>query len=421
MTHVATPHPYGLSAEVAGLKVALVHDWLVTYRGGEKVLEQLCRLFPAAPIYTLFHKRGSQPLSIEHHRIVESALGRLPGARKRHRYLLPLYPFAIERFDLSEYDLVISTSHAVAKGVLTRADAVHVSYVHTPMRYVWDKEADYRDAASPLVRAAFAVVSPLLRLWDESSERRVDHFVANSRTVARRIWKRYRRDATVIFPPVDTDRFSVAASRPGKDAPYLAVSALVPYKRIDLLMDVFQHGKRKLVIVGDGPELGRLQRYASPNVSFVGHLSGARLAELYRTSRAFLFPGEEDFGITPLEAQASGLPVIAYGRGGATETVVPLNHAAGDGKAPTGVWFTTQSATAIERAIEEFERNEDKFMPGAIRAWAESFHRDRFLREMSQYVNDVWAHAQGELGRPELTDGGAKAPTQLDRFRSKRG
>ncbi len=371
------------------MRVALVHDWLVTHRGGEKVLECLCRLFPDAPIYTLFHQPGSQPLSIERHRIVESELAKLPGARRRHRLFLPLFPFAVERFDLSAYDLVISTSHAVSKGVITRADALHVCYVHTPMRYVWEKESDYLAHAGPLTKAAFAVCAPFLRLWDESSEKRVDHFVANSRTVARRIWKRYRREAHVINPPVDVDRFTPSEAPPARDAPFLAVSALVPYKRIDLLIAAFSGLDRRLDIVGAGPERQRLERLAPPNVRFLGHRTGAQLAALYRSCRALVFPGEEDFGITPVEAMAAGRPVIAFGRGGVSETVIPVNHPAGAGRAPTGLWFMEQTEEALRAAILELDAAEDKLLPRAIREWAEQFHRDRFMREMRDHLELV--------------------------------
>lgn len=376
---------------LADLKVALVHDWLVTYRGGEKVLEGLCRLFPNAPIHTLLFERGSQPLSIERHTIIESPLAKIPGARKRHRMLLPLYPWAIEQFDLSAYDLVVSTSHAVAKGVITRADALHVCYVHTPMRYVWELAHEYTRDMSPLMRAAVSVVSPMLRLWDESSERRVDHFVANSRTVARRIHKRYRRDAHVIHPPVDVDRFTpMAKVTPPADAPYLVVSALVPYKRIDLVIDAFKTGRRRLIIVGDGPERARLEREAGPNVRFVGYQSSAELCEHYKSCQALLFPGEEDFGITPVEAMAAGRPVIAYARGGATETVVPLGHQRGEGKAPTGVWFDQPTTNALVHAIERFEMHREKFIASAISEHARRFHGDRFLGEMKSLLEGVW-------------------------------
>jgi glycosyltransferase involved in cell wall biosynthesis len=395
------------------LKVALVHDWLVTYRGGEKVLEALCRLFPSAPIHTLLFERGSQPLSIERHPIIESPLAKIPGARKRHRLLLPLYPWAIEQFDLSEYDLVVSTSHAVAKGVITRADAVHVCYVHTPMRYVWELSGEYTRTMRPVMRAAISAVAPLLRLWDESSERRVDHFVANSRTVARRIHKRYRRDAHVIYPPVDVDRFTPVARTPiAKDAPYLAVSALVPYKRIDLVIDAFKTGRRRLVIVGDGPERARLERDAGPNVHFAGYQTSAQLTEHYRRCQALLFPGEEDFGITPVEAMAAGRPVIAYARGGATETVVPLAHPKGEGKAPTGVWFDAQTTQGLVQAIERFEQNREKFIPAAISEHARRFHADRFLGEMKSLLEGVWqsfSHTGSTSSVAVLPTNGARA------------
>ena len=354
-----------------------MHDWLVTYRGGERVLESLCALYPDAPIYTLFWQKGSQPATIESHRIVESPLARIPLARRFHRYFLPLYPWAIEQLDLSAYDLVISTSHAVAKVAITRADATHVSYVHAPMRYVWEFAREYFAHAPLPVRVMASAVSPLLRVWDESTANRVDHFIANSETVRARIKKRYRRDAVVIHPPVDVDRFAPGS---GKRSYYLAVSALVPYKRLDILIRAL--ADRPLVIVGDGPERERLQAMAGANVSFRGSLSGEELAEAYRGARALIFPGEEDFGITPLEAMASGTPVIAYGRGGATETVIPLGQAHA-----TGVFFHEQTAVSLMAALERFEKA--SFVPAdAVRRAAE-FARPRFEQEIAAHLKEL--------------------------------
>lgn len=366
----------------------MVHDWLVTYRGGERVLESLCALYPEAPIYTLFWLKGSQPPSIEAHRIIESPLARIPLARRFHRYFLPLYPWAIEQLDLAHYDLVISTSHAVAKGAITRADAVHVSYVHAPMRYVWEFAREYFAHAPLPVRVLASAVSPFLRMWDESTANRVDHFIANSETVRARIKKRYRREAVVVHPPVDVDRFA-----PGTTARsyYLAVSALVPYKRLDILITAL--AGRPLVIVGDGPERERLQALAGPQVSFRGSLSGDALAETYRGARALIFPGEEDFGITPLEAMASGTPVIAFGRGGATETVIPLGQ-----PHPTGLFFHEQTAASLLAAVEHFEKNEARFLVADGVKRASAFARPRFERELATVLRTI-THPAKRKGR----------------------
>ncbi len=363
------------------MKVALVHDWLVTYRGGERVLESLCALYPEAPIFTLFHTPGSQPQSIESHRIVESPLARIPGARQRHRYFLPLYPWAIEQLDLREFDLVISTSHAVAKGAITRADALHICYVHAPMRYVWDFASEYFSHASLPVRFMASATAPFLRLWDESTAHRVDHFIANSETVRQRIHKRYRREAAIIHPPVDIARFSPGA---GKRDYYLVVSALVPYKRTELVIEALAPLGRRLIIAGDGPERARLEQLANDDVQFVGALSAAELAELYRGARALLFPGEEDFGITPLEAMASGTPVIAYGRGGATETVIPFGA-----PHPTGLFFAEQTASALRAAIERFETL--TFLPEDGVRRASGFSRERFEKELKAFLRSLEA------------------------------
>ena len=305
-------------------KAVLVHDWLTGQRGGEKVLEVLAEIFPEAPICALFHFKGSQHPDLEKRDIRTSFLQKAPFLRGRYRYYLPLFPLAVEMFDLREFDLVISTSHCVAKGAIPRPDALHISYIHSPMRYAWTLYFSYfsPDRLSLFPRLIIPPAIHRLRIWDESSSARVDHFVANSANVARRIEKYYRRGSDVIPPPVDTDFFRPDESVPNGDY-FLSVSALVPYKRLELAVEVFTRTGAPLKIVGKGPEYKELRKMAGRNVEFLGSVGAEDLRALYRGARAFLLPGEEDFGIATLEAQACGTPVIALGRGGSLETVVP--------------------------------------------------------------------------------------------------
>jgi glycosyltransferase involved in cell wall biosynthesis len=369
------------------VRVALVHDWLTGMRGGERVLDELAGLFPDADLYTLFHVPGATSERIERLRIFASPLSRLPGAARHYRKLLPLYPWAIERFRLSGYGLVLSTSHAVAKGVRVDPGTPHLCYCHTPMRYVWDQADAYlgrglrRAAAAPLVR--------YLRRFDlrTAGPDRVQRFVANSRNVAARIRERYGREAAVVYPPVAVGRI-----RPSGRAPedfFLLVGGFVPYKREDVVLEAFRRLRRRLVVVGDGPQRARRLAQAPPGVEFPGRVSDADLADLYARARALIFPAEEDFGIAAVEAQAAGRPVIALGRGGALETVVPPG-AEGDGGAPTGLFFAEQTAGSLAEAVLAFERLEAEFDPRAIRAHALRFAPERFRagieREIAQLL-----------------------------------
>jgi glycosyltransferase involved in cell wall biosynthesis len=358
----------------AGLRVALVHDWLTGMRGGERCLEVFCELFPTADLFTLLHVPGSVSPVIERRRIITSFVQRLPNAVERYRYYLPLFPAAMRSFDFSGYDLVLSASHAVAKAARRRAGATHVCYCFTPMRYVWDLYEDYFGArASRAARLAMPAVAAALRRWDRRTAGRPDRIVAISRFVADRIRRVWHREADVIYPPVDLARFTIAPQ--GPDDYYLVVSALVPYKRVDLAVAAATRMRRRLVVVGSGPELRRLAAAAGPGVQMLGWRSDAETAALYARCRAVLFPAMEDFGIVPLEAMAAGRPVIAYGVGGATETVVGLDAA---DASPTGVFFREQTVGALVDAMATFERHQRRFEPKALRARAETFDRPLF-------------------------------------------
>lgn len=364
------------------MKVALVHDWLTGMRGGEKCLECFCEMFPDADLYTLIHTKGKCSKIIEHRNVITSFVDMIPTKDRTYRHLLPLFPVAIERFILKDYDLVLSSSHCVAKGIIPGPDSLHVSYVHSPMRYVWDMYEDYfgKDKVNTALRMVIPFFATYLRTWDVASSARVDCFVANSNHVAHRINKYYRRDARVIHPPVDLDRF-----RPSETIEdyYLMASAFVAYKRIDLAIEAFNRMGLRLKIVGGGPEESRLKSLAGPTIEFLGSVDDAALADLYSRCRAFIFPGEEDFGITPLEAMASGRPVIAFARGGALETIKGMED-----NDPTGLFFKDQSAEGLSAAVEAFEKNQSLFDADKIRAHASRWGRDRFKAEMAKAIED---------------------------------
>jgi glycosyltransferase involved in cell wall biosynthesis len=358
------------------MKIALVHDWLTGMRGGEKCLEVLCELFPDAPIYTLLHNKGTMSSTIESKKIFTSFINSLPAKQKQYRKYLPLFPFAIAQFDMSEYDVVISTSHAVAKNIRVRKDAVHICYCFTPMRYIWDMYEQYfgKGKAGIGIRMAMKIVAPMLRWWDVKTSSSVTYFIAISEEVRRRIKRHYHRMSDMIYPPVDTEQFHL--SERSEDF-YLIVSALVPYKRVDLAVEVFNANGKKLVIAGTGPESGTLTLNAKPNITFLGWQSDEELARLYSQCTALIFPGEEDFGIVPLEAQASGKPVVAFGKGGALETIV-------DGK--TGVFFPEQTVESLQKAVERLVLI--KFNPGDIREHALGFSRSIYKQKMKEYIEE---------------------------------
>ncbi len=364
------------------MKVALVHDWLTGMRGGERCLQAFCELYPDADIYTLLHFPKTVSPIIERHRIYTSFIQQLPLSQKIYRHYLPLYPLAIASFDLSGYDLILSSSHCVAKGVSVPKGVCHIAYLYTPMRYIWDQYDIYfnKETASYPVRTAMKMVRPYLQHWDVHSNSDVYAFVAISCFVGERISRYYNRTSDVIYPPVDLERFSVSSK---DDGFYLMVTALVPYKRVDLAILAFNQLGLPLVIIGEGPDKRRLAELAGPNITFLGSKTDQEISEAYAHCRALIFPGEEDFGIVPLEAMASGKPVIAYGKGGALETVVSMKS---ETKNPTGLFFFEPTPKAICDAVVYFEQHKEKFNPVRIREHVKAFGRERFIKKMEQYI-----------------------------------
>ena len=356
------------------MRVAIVHYWLVGMRGGEKVLEAVCELYPSADIFTHVVAPESISPTIANHRIVTSFIARLPRAKSWYKKYLPLMPLALEQFDLRGYDLIISSESGPAKGIIPPAHAVHVCYCHSPMRYIWNMYHDYRSASGLLTRAAMTLFAHYLRNWDHGSSARVDFFVANSHNVSSRIRKYFRRESDVVFPPVDVHAFEqVTASDVGDY--YLMVGELVAYKRADLVVDTFNASGKRLIVIGGGEMLDTLKRRARPNVTIMGPQAFAVLRHHYARCLALIFPGEEDFGIVPVEAMASGRPVIAFGRGGATETVV-------DGV--TGVLFSEQTTEALGNAIARCETI--NFSAADIVRHAAGFSKERFKHQMRRSV-----------------------------------
>jgi glycosyltransferase involved in cell wall biosynthesis len=357
-------------------KVGLVHDWLTGMRGGEKVLLSLARMFPDAPIHTLLHLRGSLDPELEQRDIRTTFVQGLPGVARHYRSYLPLFPAAAATIDVTPYDLVISSSHCVAKAVQRAAGALHVCYCHTPMRYVWDRYDDYFGGGrvAPVARPFVALAARRLRAWDVATAPRVDHFAANSNYVADRIRRYYGRTSTVIPPPVDTDFFTPGPETPGTYD--LVVSALVPYKRLGLVLDAYRGSPVSLKIVGTGPEAGRLRASAGPEVAFLGRVDDAALRDLYRGCRAVIMPNVEDFGITAVEAMACGRPAVVFGEGGGPESVI-------DGE--TGIVFREATAAALRAAVDSLPAV--RFNIAALRARAESFSRRRFESRFRTFLD----------------------------------
>ena len=360
------------------MKIALVHDFLAQDGGAEQVLRAFHEVWPTAPIYVLFHDRVKMPMFLDAD-IRESFLAKLPFGRTKYHWLLPLMPIATEHHRLHEFDVVLSSTSAFAKGVLTRPETLHISYCHTPTRYLWTDTYEYLADLkyNILIKAALPRLIHRLRLWDKMSVDRVDHFIANSHTVHQRIQKYYRRTSDVLYPPVDTHLFSVSDRI---DPYFVSGGRLVPYKRFDLLVHVFNRLKMPLKIFGDGPELERLRERALPNIQFLGRVSDQEKADVLRHAQAFIHPQVEDFGITPVESMASGRPVIAFGQGGSTETVVP-------GK--TGIFFAEQTWESLLDAVLHFDPQ--AWHSSEIRAHALQFDVAEFKKNIERYVTDQYA------------------------------
>lgn len=378
------------------MKIAIVADWLTTYAGSERVLEQMIACFPQADVFAVVDfvpkaERGFLQGKQPHTTVIQ----KLPGARKYARHYLPLMPLAIEQLDLSAYDLILSSSHAVAKGVIVGPDQLHISYVHSPIRYAWDLQHQYLKESgleSGLKSWLVRVLLHRIRLWDQRTQYGVDEFIANSGFIARRIHRVYGRSATVIYPPVDVAAFALHTA---KEDFYLAASRLVPYKRMDLIVEAFsQMPDKKLVLIGDGPDMDKIRAKAGANVKIMGYQPFSVLKDHMQRARAFVFAAEEDFGIAPVEAQACGTPVIAFGKGGALETVRGLGVVDAN---PTGIFFAEQTVPAITAAVAEFEQNATAFDPAVIRQHAEGFSIAHFKDAYRSFVLSKMAQWQAQL------------------------
>jgi glycosyltransferase involved in cell wall biosynthesis len=380
------------------MRVAIVHYWLVGMRGGEKVVEGLCKLYPQADIFTHVVVPAAISEELLAHEIKTSLIARLPRATTWYKKYLPLMPLALEQLDLREYDLIISSEAGPAKGIIPPPQALHVCYCHSPMRYVWNMYHEYRSSAGRIARIAMPFLTHYLRMWDQSAAARVDAFVANSHNVAARIRQYYRRDARVVYPPVDSDGFGPVSEQGPQDF-YLMAGELVSYKRPDLAVRTFNALGKRLVVIGGGEMLDALRRQARGNIEFLGPQPFDRLRDHYRRCRALIFPGEEDFGIVPVEAMASGRPVIAFGHGGATETVVD---------SVTGVLFEKQTLDDLADAVARFEKIE--FDPREIARHAHAFGRARFASQMQAAIDAACEDKRMQLSVRGLAAGGQSRP-----------
>lgn len=366
------------------MKVAIIHDWLVTYAGAEKVLEEILKVYPEADLYSVVDFLPCDKRTfILNKKVNTTFIQKLPKAKSKYRSYLSLMPLAIEQFDLSSYDLVISSTHAVAKGVITGPDQVHISYIHSPIRYAWDLQHQYLKEANLEKGLKGWIAKYMLhkvRMWDYRTANGVDHFIANSKFIAKRTWKVYRREASVIYPPVDVDGFSY---REDKEDFYMTASRMVPYKKIELIVEAFSKmPDKKLVVIGTGPDYEKIKAKATPNIKLMGYQPFEVLKDHLQRAKAFVFAAEEDFGIMPVEAQACGTPVIAYGKGGTLETVKGLDQASN----PTGLFFHKQTTESIIGAVNQFELRKEEIRPINCRENALQFNATRFRSEFETQI-----------------------------------
>jgi len=362
------------------MKKALVHDWFASYAGSEKCVESFTNIWDDFEIYSLidFLNDKDRELILKGKKANTSFVQNMPKAKEKYRNYLPLFPLAIEQFDLSEYDVILSSSHAVAKGVLTNSNQLHISYIHTPIRYAWDLYHQYLQE-SGLDKGLKGKLAKYflhkIRIWDISTVNRVDYYIANSHYIARRIKKIYGKESTVIYPPVDVEKFELCEQ---KEEFYMTASRMVPYKKIDMIVEAFSKTAKKLVVIGTGPDMEKIKVKAGTNIELMGYQSDEVMINIMQKAKAFIFAAEEDFGITPVEAQACGTPVICLGRGGTKETVVDML---------SGVHFMEQSVEALLEAVKKFEQTSDNFQPKKIRENAQRFSKERFEREIEEFVN----------------------------------
>ncbi|HIE9076850.1 MULTISPECIES: glycosyltransferase family 4 protein [Klebsiella] len=375
------------------IDVGIVADWLVTYAGSEKVIKEFIEIYPDSELYSIVDFLSDKDRQLfKGKKAKTSYIQKLPKAKLKYQKYLPLMPMAIEQLDVSQHDIILSSSHAVSKGVITGPDQLHICYVHSPIRYAWDLQHQYLREAG-LDKGVKGIIAKWLlhkiRLWDYRTANGVDHFIANSHFIARRIHKVYGRNATVIYPPVDVERFSLCEQ---KQDYYFTASRMVPYKKMDLIVEAFSHmPDKKLVVIGDGSEMGKIKAKAAGNIEILGYQPNAVMEEHMKNAKAFVFAAEEDFGITPVEAQACGTPVIAYGKGGALETIRPYGV-----EKPTGIFFDRQNVTSLINAISYFDSKSDEFKPTNCRENALRFSVERFQDEIKNYVDMKWTLFQEE-------------------------